>query len=157
MLNLPTKKTHTAQKSIIMQLRPLKMTLLYLFLLFQKSHAIHSVFVGVSPWQYVMYRTVTLYTRIETEKALVGREPLEEYLKTTRTCREIIKLGMNSGCTDLYRSRSASDRCPACCCRNGVLPVAATYFGRGTFHNITILKFNPEGSRTLLDRISQSY
>lgn len=133
-----------------MQFRPLKITLYFVYFCYFKSHMLSTRFsLGlVRNGRYVMYRTVTLYTRIETEKALVGRESLEEYLKTTRTCREIIKLGINSGCRDLYRSRSASDRCPACCCRNGVLPAAASYFGRGTFHNITILKFNPESSRT---------
>lgn len=73
------------------------------------------------------------------------REPLEVYLKIIRTCREITKPGINSGCRGLYRSRSASDKCPACCCRNVALPAAASDFGRGTFHNTYHnLTFSPE-------------
>ncbi|KAL0104324.1 hypothetical protein PUN28_017211 [Cardiocondyla obscurior] len=74
---------------------------------------------------------------------------------TIRTSWEIIKLGINSGCRALYRSRSARDRCSACCCRNGVLPAAASCFDRGTFHNITILRFNRKSSwnKTIIPKL----
>jgi hypothetical protein len=101
------------------------------------------------------HKSYIIYTRIQRVKILIDREPLEEYLKIIQTSWEIIKLGINSGCRGLYRSRSARDRCSACCCRNGVLPAAASCFDRGTFYNITILRLIRKACASV-DRINQN-
>jgi len=91
----------------------------------------------------------TLVLEAERAPRRPAAAPLDEYLTTIRTCWEITKPGINSGCRSLYRSRSASDMCPACCCRNAALPAAASCSGRGTFHNFTEF-YNSESSRASL-------
>lgn len=73
-------------------------------------------------------------------KASFGQTAEIEYLAVILAKRKTVNPDVNSGCRSLYRSSVGNDRCPAYHCRHVALPVGTNTFGRGTFHNITILR-----------------
>lgn len=130
----------------------------FFIVVISKVHAIHSISDVVSvviTTGCVMYgrNCYVLHTYIDTNREIKRESPRRsralgrEYLTIIWTSREITKRGLKSGCRSLYRSRSASDRCPAFCRRNGALPAAASCVGGSTFHNTTQAQFSPESSR----------